>query len=75
MEIDETRLDTHFVAKFLRADVAALPVANTLVAVNREDLRDAACPWGSSSTMATRSGSCWSFLMHYGHWGCQQQGE
>jgi N-6 DNA Methylase len=44
MEIDETRLDAHFVATFLRADVAALPVANTLGAVNRDDLRRCRIP-------------------------------
>jgi predicted DNA-binding transcriptional regulator AlpA len=44
VEIDETRLDAHFVAVFLRADVATLPVANTLGAVNREDLRRCRIP-------------------------------
>ena len=44
MEIDETRLDSHFVATFLRADVAALPVANTLGAVSRDDLRRCRIP-------------------------------
>ncbi len=44
MEIDETRLDAYFVATFLRADVAALPVANTLGAVSREDLRRCRIP-------------------------------
>jgi predicted DNA-binding transcriptional regulator AlpA len=44
VEIDETRLDAYFVAVFLRADVAALPVANTLGAVNREDLRRCRIP-------------------------------
>jgi len=44
MEIDETRLDAYFVATFLRADVAALPVANTLGAVSRDDLRRCRIP-------------------------------
>ena len=44
MEIDETRLDAHFVATFLRADIAALPVANTLGAVSRDDLRRCRIP-------------------------------
>jgi hypothetical protein len=44
MEIDDTRLDAHFVATFLRADVAALPVANTLGAVSRDDLRRCRIP-------------------------------
>jgi hypothetical protein len=44
VEIDETRLDPHFVATFLKADVAALPVANTLGAVNRDDLRHCRIP-------------------------------
>jgi len=44
MEIDETRLDAHFVATFLCADVAALPVANTLGAVSRDDLRRCRIP-------------------------------
>jgi type I restriction-modification system DNA methylase subunit len=43
-EIDETRLDAHFVATFLRAEVASLPVANTLGAVSREDLRRCRIP-------------------------------
>jgi hypothetical protein len=44
LEIDGTRLDAHFVATFLRADVAALPVANTLGAVSRDDLRRCRIP-------------------------------
>ena len=44
MEIDETRLNAFFVATFLRADVGALPVANTLGAVSREDLRRCRIP-------------------------------
>ena len=44
VEIDETRLDAHFVAMFLRADAAALPVGNTQGAVSREDLRRCRIP-------------------------------
>jgi SAM-dependent methyltransferase len=44
MEIDETRLDAYFVATFLRTDVAAMPVANTLGAVSRDDLRRCRIP-------------------------------
>jgi N-6 DNA Methylase len=44
VEIDETRLDAHFVAMFLRADVAAMPTGNTLGAVNRDDLRRCRIP-------------------------------
>jgi N-6 DNA Methylase len=44
VEIDATRLDAHFVATFLRDDVAALPAANTLGAVNRDDLRRCRIP-------------------------------
>ncbi len=44
MEIDEARLDAYFVATFLRADVVALPVANTLGSVSREDLRRCRIP-------------------------------
>jgi type I restriction-modification system DNA methylase subunit len=44
MEIDASRLDAHFVAMFLRADAAALPVANTLGVVSREDLRRCRIP-------------------------------
>jgi N-6 DNA methylase len=44
VEIDETRLDSHFIAVFLRADVAAMPTANTLGAVNRDDLRRCRIP-------------------------------
>jgi type I restriction-modification system DNA methylase subunit len=44
VEIDETRLDAHFVATFLRADASALPVANTLGALSRDDLRRCRVP-------------------------------
>lgn len=44
VEIDGSRLDPHFVALFLRSDVAALPVANTLGAINRDDLRRCRIP-------------------------------
>lgn len=44
IEIDPGRLDPHFVALFLRGDVGALPVANTLGAVNRDDLRRCRIP-------------------------------
>ena len=44
IEADASRLDPHFVAMFLRADAAALPVANTLGAVSREDLRRSRIP-------------------------------
>jgi SAM-dependent methyltransferase/predicted DNA-binding transcriptional regulator AlpA len=44
VEIDATRLDADYVATFLRADVAALPVANTLGAVSRDDLRRCRIP-------------------------------
>ena len=44
VEIDSTRLDPYFVALFLRSDVAALPVANTLGAINRDDLRRCRIP-------------------------------
>jgi len=44
VEIDDTRLNPYFVALFLRSDVAALPVANTLGAINRDDLRRCRIP-------------------------------
>ncbi|MFF2541676.1 N-6 DNA methylase [Kitasatospora sp. NPDC058063] len=44
VEIDATRLDAYFVATFLRADANALPVANTLGALSREDLRRCRIP-------------------------------
>jgi SAM-dependent methyltransferase len=44
VEIDATRLDAYFVATFLRADVAVLPVTNTLGAVSRDDLRRCRIP-------------------------------
>jgi type I restriction-modification system DNA methylase subunit len=44
LEIDATRLDPHFVATFLRSDIGALPVANTLGAVSRDDLRRCRIP-------------------------------
>jgi hypothetical protein len=44
VEVDETRLDVHFVAAFLHADASALPVANTLGALSRDDLRRCRIP-------------------------------
>jgi hypothetical protein len=44
VEIDATRLDAHFLAAFLHADTNALPVANTLSALNRDDLRRCRVP-------------------------------
>jgi hypothetical protein len=44
VEIDSTRLDSHFLATFLRTDAGALPVANTLGALNRDDLRRCRVP-------------------------------
>lgn len=44
IEIDASRLDPYFVAVFLRGEVAALPVANTLSAVSRGDLRRCRIP-------------------------------
>jgi predicted DNA-binding transcriptional regulator AlpA len=44
VEIDGARLDPYFVALFLRSDVGALPVANTLGAINRDDLRRCRIP-------------------------------
>jgi SAM-dependent methyltransferase/predicted DNA-binding transcriptional regulator AlpA len=44
LEIDAARLDAHFVATFLRSDIGALPVANTLGAVSRDDLRRCRVP-------------------------------
>ena len=44
VEIDATRLDVQFVATFLRADAQALPVANTLGALSRDDLRRCRIP-------------------------------
>lgn len=44
VELDPARLDPHFVAEFLRVDANALPVANTLGALSREDLRRCRVP-------------------------------
>lgn len=44
VEINEDRLDPHFVATFLRADANATPTANTLSALSREDLRRCRVP-------------------------------
>jgi hypothetical protein len=44
LEIDASRLDPHFVATFLRTDIGTLPVANTLGAVSRDDLRRCRVP-------------------------------
>jgi hypothetical protein len=44
VELDQARLDSHFVAMFLRTDASALPVANTLGALSRDDLRRCRIP-------------------------------
>lgn len=44
VEIDPARLDTHFVALFVRADAHAVPVANTHGALSRDDLRRCRIP-------------------------------
>ncbi|MBX6391773.1 MAG: N-6 DNA methylase [Frankia sp.] len=44
IELNADRLDAHFVATFLRADARAVPVANTLGALSREDLRRCRIP-------------------------------
>ncbi|MGH3275937.1 MAG: HsdM family class I SAM-dependent methyltransferase, partial [Streptosporangiaceae bacterium] len=44
IEIDPARLDPDFVATFLRADAGALPLANTLGALSRDDLRRCRVP-------------------------------
>lgn len=44
IEIDQSRLDAHFVAIFLRADTNALPVTNTTGALSRDDLRRCRIP-------------------------------
>lgn len=44
VEIDPAQLDAHCVAMFLRADAAALPVANTHGALSRDDLRRCRIP-------------------------------
>ncbi len=44
VELNADRLDAHFVATFLGVDAQALPVANTLGALSREDLRRCRIP-------------------------------
>lgn len=44
IEIDPSRLDAYFVAVFLRGEVSALPVVNTLGMVSRQDLRRCRIP-------------------------------
>jgi hypothetical protein len=44
VEIDQSRLDPYFVAGFLRNDACSLPVANTLGALSRDDLRRCRVP-------------------------------
>lgn len=44
IEIDPVRLDVHFVAAFLRFEASAQPVANTLGALSRDDLRRCRIP-------------------------------
>jgi hypothetical protein len=44
IELDAARLDAHFVSAFLRSDASALPVANTLGALSRDDLRRCRVP-------------------------------
>lgn len=44
IELDAARLDAEFVARFLRADAHGLPLANTLGALSRDDLRRCRIP-------------------------------
>ncbi|THV43020.1 N-6 DNA methylase [Glycomyces buryatensis] len=44
VQVDPARLDSHFLAGFLQADSHSLPVANTLGAISREDLRRCLIP-------------------------------
>ena len=44
VEIDDTRLDAHFAAAFLRADANAQPVTNTLQMLSRDNLRRCRIP-------------------------------
>lgn len=44
VEIAPGKLDAHFLALFLRAEVAALPVSNTHGAISRDDLRRCRIP-------------------------------
>jgi hypothetical protein len=44
VEIDASRLDAHFIATFLRSDADTMPVANTLGALSRDDLRRCRVP-------------------------------
>lgn len=44
VEIDDTRLDAHFVAAFLRADANAQPMTNTLRMLSRDNLRRCRIP-------------------------------
>jgi len=44
VEIDQSRLDPFFVAGFLRGEATSLPVANTLGALSRDDLRRCRVP-------------------------------
>ncbi len=44
IEVDPARLDPHFVATFLETDANSLPVANTLGALSRDDLRRCRIP-------------------------------
>lgn len=44
VELNADRLDPHFVATFLDVDARAMPVANTLGALSREDLRRCRIP-------------------------------
>ncbi|WP_067801152.1 N-6 DNA methylase [Nocardia beijingensis] len=41
---DPTRLDAHFLAMFIRTDSNAVPIANTLGAISRDDLRRCRIP-------------------------------
>ena len=44
IEVDPERLNPHFVAAFLHADAAAIPIANTSGSLSRDDLRRCRIP-------------------------------
>jgi hypothetical protein len=44
VQVDPDRVDVHFLAGFLQADARSLPMANTLGAISREDLRRCRIP-------------------------------
>jgi hypothetical protein len=71
LEVNPIRADPQFAASFPKSDVAALPVANTLGAINRDDPRRCRIHWLPLSEQQRGGGAfrTWRNLtQHGGFW-------